>query len=64
MDTKTKEVNKEIAKLKLFSCKRCKKKVSAIWRITITAIGVSADICDECKEILGDKIVEFMKDRR
>lgn len=48
-------------KNKTFKCKRCKKQVSAIWRISISAIGVSVDICDKCKDELGDKVVEFMK---
>lgn len=50
--------------MKIFTCARCRKKVSAIWRINIAVLGISVDLCDKCKDELGDKIVEYMKEKK
>ena len=61
MNETTKEANKEISKLKLFECHRCKKKVSAIWRVTL--LRVTVEICDTCKSELQDQIIDYIKDK-
>lgn len=50
-------------KTKIFKCDRCKQDVSTVWRINILSLGISVDLCDKCKDELGDKIVEFIKDQ-
>ena len=42
-------------------CDRCERTVPATWLIDMPSLGVSMDLCDKCKDELGDTVVEFMK---